>query len=343
VDASWPLGAAFGVSIRVHWMAVLFPAVLFGLFVRGAIPVQDALIWALPATFAYYLSVWTHEMAHVWTARRLGAKPTIVTLSPLGGLAHPETPARTPNSEILVALAGPVSQVLWTLALAGPYFAFDVRRLAETHQSWAQIYEWFAGWQAALVVLNLIPCWPMDAGRALRGLLARRMSPWLASMWTANVGYGLSVALALSGAFVWAGFRIAWNGPEAMFMASLLVYVGVRHFFACRQLQNESRPTPSSHPAGAAEAWKPGRGEEPWKESIVESERLARAEERRERRAAEARRQEETLRRRLQDRIDALLDRINEVGGVENLTPGERRELAEASELLRRETASAHH
>ena len=44
-------------------------------------------------------------------------------------------------------------------------------------------------------------------------------------------------------------------------------------------------------------------------------------------------------RRRLQERIDALLDRINEVGGLDGLTPDERRELADASAMLRRETA----
>ena len=47
----------------------------------------------------------------------------------------------------------------------------------------------------------------------------------------------------------------------------------------------------------------------------------------------------EERRERLQERIDALLDRINEVGGLDGLTADERRELAEASEMLRRETA----
>ena len=37
----------------------------------------------------------------------------------------------------------------------------------------------------------------------------------------------------------------------------------------------------------------------------------------------------------LRQRIDALLDRINEVGGLENLSADEREELAAASALLR--------
>jgi len=49
----------------------------------------------------------------------------------------------------------------------------------------------------------------------------------------------------------------------------------------------------------------------------------------------------EERRQRLQDRIDALLDRINEVGGMAGLAPEERRELAETSDLLRRETAES--
>ena len=47
----------------------------------------------------------------------------------------------------------------------------------------------------------------------------------------------------------------------------------------------------------------------------------------------------EERRQRLQDRIDALLDRINEVGGMAGLTDDERSELAATSESLRRETA----
>lgn len=338
MNASWPLFRAFGVDVKANWTLVLVPFLLFGLFVQGGFGAEAAAIWAVPWTIAFYLTVWTHEMAHIAVGRRFGVPARSVSLSIAGGLVHPGSPAHSPAAETLTAIAGPVTQTLWVLALGVPYFVFDIGDRAALHtgwQHWPEVYQWFVAWQVVLVGFNVLPAWPMDGGRVLRGSLSLRMPAHSASLWTAHLGYGLAMVIALLGLGLL--FAVHGRGLAAPVFGSLAVCIGVANFFACRQLDAAARHAVTS--VERAETWRHARSEDAWKDSVVESERLSRAEERRERRAAEARREEETQRRKIQERIDELLDRINEVGGVENLSPAERRELAEASEMLRRETA----
>jgi Zn-dependent protease len=358
MNASWPLCRAFGVDVRVHWSVALVPVALFGMFVRDFAPAAatwseavfgsanvdpqwaSATRWAMAWTFALYLTVWTHEMAHVLVGRRFGVSMPTVSLSPFGGLAHPTAPMPDARAERWTALAGPATQFVWAALLAVPYFAFgtgDPLHIDPSHDAprWPEMLRAFFLLQVAIGAFNLVPAFPLDGGRWLHGLLAERGTPARAATTTAYCGYGFSLAMGLAGlgvVFTFGGGRSALEWLGFVMMA-----VGVTCFLACRALQREARFVES--PYEPAPAWKTGGSEEPWKESLAESERLSRAEERRERRAAEARRHEDAQRRRLQERIDHLLDRINEVGGVENLTPTERRELAEASDLLRRETA----
>jgi Zn-dependent protease len=337
MNASWLLFRAFGVDVRANWTLVLVPFLLFGLFLEGGFGAEAAAIWAIPWTVALYLTVWTHEMAHISIGRRFGMPARSVSLSIAGGLVHPGSPSHSPAAETLTALAGPVTQSLWVIALGVPYLLFDIGNLASLHTSrlhWAEAYQWLAAWQVALVAFNVMPCWPMDGGRVLRGFLSVRMTAQRASLWTAHLGYGLSMVVAILGLGLL--FAVQGRGLAAPIFGSLALCIGVANFLACRQLETAAKH--AIVPAERVESWKPGRGEDAWKDSVAESERLSRAEERRERRAAEARREEEAQRRKIQERIDQLLDRINEVGGIENLPEAERRELAEASEMLRRET-----
>lgn len=337
MNASWPLFRAFGVDVRANWTLVLVPFLLYALFLKGGFGAEAAAIWAVPWTAAFYLTVWTHEMAHIAIGRRFGLPARTVSLSITGGLLHPGPPPHARAAETLVALAGPVTQSLWVLALGVPYFAFEVGDLAALHTSalqWAEAYQWFVASQAALLGFNVLPSWPMDGGRVLRGFLSLRMTAQRSSLWTAHLGYGLSLVIAMLGLGL--VFAVQGRGLAAPVLGWLAVSIGVTNFLACRQLETAAKL--AAAPVEHVESWRHGRGEDAWKDSVAESERLSRAEERRERRAAEARREEEAQRRRIQERIDQLLDRINEVGGVENLSPAERRELAEASESLRRET-----
>jgi Zn-dependent protease len=335
LNASWPLFQAFGVEVRVHWTILVVPFAFFSAFSgAGGYGTSEAVGWALAWTFALYFSVWVHEMGHVSMGRRFGVPSRLVTLSPLGGLAHLEAPAPTPRAEIWTALAGPMAQAAF-LAVAGIPWLVAGDALRPGVDTWASMYRGFLLLQVTLIAFNLLPCHPLDGGRVLRGFLAQRMHPNRASIYAAYAGFAGAIVIGLAGIAVMA--FVPSTLPLGRYGGLMLLLLGINNFLHSRQLLREAQYMETPY-EGPVEAWKTGHPDaDAWKSGHAETERLARAEERRERRAAEARRQEEEHRRRVQERVDQLLDRINEVGGVENLSPSERRELAEASELLRRE------
>src|SRR5262249_39242540 len=78
-----------------------------------------------------------------------------------------------------------------------------------------------------LLVFNLLPLFPMDGGRVLRGLLARWKHPNLATLWVARLG-----------AFGAIGF-IGWGATQkGGVQGTLLIFIGLSNLFACiREMQ----------------------------------------------------------------------------------------------------------
>ncbi len=334
LNTSWPLFTAFRVDVRVHWTIALVPLIFFSLALRAEYGFAAAALLGVASSLGLYLAVWTHEMGHIWMARQYGVESQLITLSPLGGLAHLDTGAPDPRAEIRIALAGPAAHIAWLAVAIPAYFLCDAYAPPEV----AAFAEWFMWLQVALAGFNLLPFYPMDGGRTLRGILAQRMNANRASMWVAYVGIGGAALLALVG-ISWLAASTSGPHSGSTFGATLLIILAFSHFLRCQRLLNAIRW--SDGPYEPVEEWKKGGAHRAadWSQELRESERIARAEEREEQRLAEAKEREADRRRELERRIDELLDRINEVGGVDNLTPLEQRELRETSQLLRRETA----
>lgn len=342
-NASWPLFRAFGVEVRLHWSTVFVPLLTFSSLVRATdLTNGEAAVWALGLTLLTYLVIYTHEMGHVWAGRSVGVRSSQITLWPLGGLAHLDRPAPTPRAEIWIALAGPLTHAIWFFVVGAPYFL-----LARGDQGGAaqwglagDVVRWFLQVNAGLLFFNLLPFWPMDGGRVMRGLIARHRHPSYASLLTAYVGFAGAGILVLAGLAA----MFQFDGEAASFFGSLTFCIGLMNFFACRQLLLEARWSEGPY-EDASEPWKQSLPQSSWSledptpaEPVVVEER--RVEKPRRGGAEATQRRREAARpvaRPLQERIDELLDRINEVGGIENLSEAERRELADASEKLKRE------
>lgn len=177
------LGIRVGVDFT--WFIVLFLVVFW---LSGSF--QDALgssqttayLTAVASTLLLFASIVVHELGHALAARRHGIEVAGITLSPLGGFAMMSRESRTPREELEVALAGPaatlaiiVASVLLGLGLVGPQRFGDAMVLAEGADVTPALLTigFLVTMNAIVLLFNLIPAYPLDGGRVVRGLVWR--------------------------------------------------------------------------------------------------------------------------------------------------------------------------
>ncbi len=138
-------------------------------------------------------------------------------LLPIGGMSRIANSPEKPSQEILIAIAGPIASFVLAFLL---WFAADTFGSGVTISDLSVKGDILAQLCAVNVVLglfNLLPAFPMDGGRVLRGVLALSLSPYKATRIAAGVGQGLSVVL-----FV---FGLLWMNLF-MILIALFVYIG---------------------------------------------------------------------------------------------------------------------
>lgn len=233
---SWniPLGRWAGVSVRLHVFFVLLLAIV--------------LFRTDPEEFWYGLimigvllgSVAAHELGHCWAAWRGGGHADQVLLWPFGGLAHVNV-SQDPQQELGTSLAGPiVNLVVCSLTLPLLVTMLDgwpqvIQLLNPLVPPWpdpatgftplliVRLVFWVNWW---LAMINLLPAFPLDGGRALRALL-----------WP-YFGYRTAVlqvvrAAKLTAIAMWI---VAWFVRESHSSASLpLAIFGVVLYFSAKQ------------------------------------------------------------------------------------------------------------
>jgi len=193
-----------GIPIRIHvtFLLVLpFLAYAFGqrfaeaAHLAGTPPEQlvgSPWLWGLALALALFASVLGHELAHSLYALGHGGKVRAITLHLVGGVSELSVP---PRSEMLMALAGPAT----SLVLGGVFVG--LARLARGTQlpnvSFAVFY--LGQLNLILAVFNMLPAFPMDGGRVLRGALARKMGPVRATRIAARIGRGFAIVFAALG------------------------------------------------------------------------------------------------------------------------------------------------
>ena len=315
LNTSWPLFRAFRVDVRASWTIVIWP-LLIALPMFKWLPPAEALGWGAAWTLAIFTSVWVHEMGHITMGRRCGIETELMTLRALGGLAHMQAPAQTPRDDLRIALAGPVTHLLWIAVLFPAYLLLE-----STHgyEHWHWMLTGFAHYQVTMFVFNLLPIYPLDGGRAARAALAMRMHATKASFYIANVGFVGNGILVLLGVLSLFGIADAKSWGAYGFV---IAWIGIEGIQACRQLRFEAK-------YGDVEG-----DRDPFQRTLVASQKAMGEIDREEQRERDERRAARDRRQQLQETADRLLDRINEVGGIENLSAKERAELERASRAL---------
>src|SRR4051812_29353333 len=169
-----PLGRWMGVEMRMH---IFFPAlalVCLGLSGGAGVPRGLGLFILCLA------SVFVRETARLIVAAYLNLKLRAVLLLPIGGLfayANPESQeaANTGVGEFAMALAGPVANLITALMVAAVAIGAggDVPLLAAPLVTPDHLVRSMVWMQVGLGLLHLLPAYPLDFGRLMRGNFAR--------------------------------------------------------------------------------------------------------------------------------------------------------------------------
>jgi Zn-dependent protease len=167
---SIPFGVVMGIRLRVHitfllllaWVA--WEATLEAGWHTG--------FWTAMVMATVFACVLLHELGHSIVAMRFGVRVHSITLLPIGGVASMGHIPDRPLHEFLVAVAGPMVNVViggLLVAIGGvPPFG-EMAALPATAGDWLRFVTVA---NIMLVLFNLVPAFPMDGGRMLRSGLA---------------------------------------------------------------------------------------------------------------------------------------------------------------------------
>jgi len=172
---SWRLGHVAGIDVNVDrsWILIF---VLIAMSLSFQLEAQQA-DWSPPARWSaalatsvlFFASILLHELGHSLTAMRFGIRVRSITLFIFGGLAQFESDPRRPAHEVLIALAGPLVSALLGIAFLG------LSRAIPASGSLAALVvaslSWLGSINLLLAAFNLVPAFPLDGGRVLRGVV----------------------------------------------------------------------------------------------------------------------------------------------------------------------------
>lgn len=238
---SLKLFTLFGIPVHLHWSFGLIFLYATWIGYSNQMGMMGT-IWLMGFFVALFGCVLLHEYGHSLTAKRYGVNTQDIILTPIGGIARLERMPEKPAQELLVAIAGPMVNVVIAILLLG------LSKLIFRGDNW-EMFQWFLDQQfsfsagessdvieetgieptgllfympvllatnIALVLFNLIPAFPMDGGRVLRALLAMRLGRVRATSVAAIVGQVIAVLFVAYG---------LWNLNEAFTLALIGVFV----------------------------------------------------------------------------------------------------------------------
>ncbi|SHH14467.1 CBS domain-containing protein [Halobaculum gomorrense] len=209
------VGRVAGIPIQLNWTFLLilplfayligsqvgeFAGIVgdtFGVAIPAAALTGGSLPWVLgtAAAVGLFVSVLLHEFGHSLTAMHYGYEIESITLWLFGGVASFEEMPEDWKQEFTVAIMGPAVSVALGIV------AYAVLVGVSLPPTVAFVVGYLALMNLVLAAFNMLPGFPMDGGRVLRALLARKRPHARATQIAAEVGKVFAFLLGLFGLF----------------------------------------------------------------------------------------------------------------------------------------------
>jgi Zn-dependent protease/predicted transcriptional regulator len=176
VGWSFSLGKIFGVEVRLHsfFLFLLIGSMSWAAYLERSM-MRGVLLW-----FLLLVALAVRETARGMAAGWFGIDVKSVLLLPTGGIqvfGSPEALARAsePKVQKAMALTGPLTSLLFAGTVAGIILSVApqvnlVEKYWVTPEHLLRTMVWV---NLLLAAVNLLPAWPLDAGRVVRGEIVR--------------------------------------------------------------------------------------------------------------------------------------------------------------------------
>ncbi|MBP1921861.1 Zn-dependent protease/CBS domain-containing protein [Halorubrum alkaliphilum] len=208
------IGTVVGIPIRLNWtFLIVLPlfAYLIGSQIEVTAEVMNQTMGAgidptaltagvtpwvlgLAAGIGLFGGVLLHEFGHSLVAMRYGYEIDSITLWLLGGLASFTEFPEDWKHEFWIAVAGPIVSLAVGAVCYGVFFFAPTGSNAVVF-----VFGYLALLNVVLAVFNMLPAFPMDGGRVLRALMARKRPHAQATQQAAAVGKVFAFLMGIIG------------------------------------------------------------------------------------------------------------------------------------------------
>ncbi|HMC82889.1 MAG TPA: site-2 protease family protein [Candidatus Polarisedimenticolia bacterium] len=198
---SFRVGRVFGIPIRIHATFLILLGIFF--FSEARHLGARSGVRSLAFMLLLFTCVLLHELGHCVVAMRFGVTIHSITLYPFGGIATLVEIPREPAKEILIAVAGPLVNFTLAIGLFGIVALLaPAEHLGLVPLTGTDLVRSLFSANLLLGLFNMIPAYPMDGGRILRGILACRIDYHRATQVAANIGKMFGILFVAVGVFV---------------------------------------------------------------------------------------------------------------------------------------------
>jgi len=210
------IGKAFGIKIRLHYTFLWFLSILLLMELLTPIPFKLKIIrifYDLLFFVIIFGSVILHELGHSLVAMHFNINVKEIILLPIGGVAELLYLPKNPKREFLIAIAGPMVNIIIILISLSILLLFKSLSINNYLLYYILIYT--IKINGIMFLFNLLPVFPLDGGRIYRSYLTKKYGFLEATEKAAKLGKRISILLLIISVLqifhiidVWEGFNI---------------------------------------------------------------------------------------------------------------------------------------